>query len=84
MKLGTFYWCEPGQREKLEEQGIALNSISDIFLGRQTAELKAPIASAGATDLCFSITARQQGPAPEGGERQCPHGLPRRHPPRLD
>ena len=44
----------------MEDQGIALSSISDIFLGRQTPELKAPIASAGATDLCFSITSRKQ------------------------
>ena len=56
MKLGTFYWCTPGTREKLDEQCIPLSLISDIFLGRQTAELKSQAASGGAADQCFSIT----------------------------
>ena len=60
VKLGTFYWCEPGKREKLDEQAIPLSSISDIFLGRQTPELKSPLAAAGAADLCFSITSKRQ------------------------
>ena len=56
MKLGTFYWCTPGTREKLDEQSIPLSLISDIFLGRQTAELRSQAASGGAADQCFSIT----------------------------
>ena len=59
MKLGTFYWCEPGRRDKVDEQAIPLQSISDIFLGRQTPELKSPLAAAGAADQCFSITSKR-------------------------
>ena len=60
MKLGTFYWCNPGTREKLDEQSIPLSLISDIFLGRQTAELRSQAASGGAADQCFSITSEKR------------------------
>ena len=60
LKLGSFYWCQPGQRERRDDCCIPLASISDIFLGRQTPELKAGIAAGGAADTCFSITSKRQ------------------------
>lgn len=59
-KLGTLFWCEPGKREKDATRSLLLHQISDVFLGKQTTELKSKEAADVPSDRCFSIIAKER------------------------
>jgi hypothetical protein len=54
-KLGIIYYCDENKREKLHEQGLLVHRISDVFLGKQSIELKSKLAESELNSRCFSI-----------------------------
>ena len=60
-KSGTLYWSSDGQRERSSERSLPLHRVSDVFMGKQTPELKSEQARDITTNRCFSILTRDRG-----------------------
>ena len=60
-KSGTLYWNAEGEREKSLERSIPLHRVSDVFMGKQTAELKSDTAKDIAHSRCFSVLTKDRG-----------------------
>ena len=52
--LGSLYFCEPGSREKDPNTALALHTLTDMYLGKQSRAFKSPIASHAASEKCFT------------------------------
>ena len=60
-KSGTLYWSADGEREKSLERSIPLHRVSDVFMGKQTPELKSETAKDIAHSRCFSVLTKDRG-----------------------
>lgn len=53
--LGTVHWCQPGSREKLPGRQIRLKTVTDVYLGKRTKQLKSKLAASLPETHCFTI-----------------------------
>ena len=60
-KSGTLYWSANGERDKSSERALPLHRVSDVFMGKQTPELKAEQARDLPTNRCFSVLTKERG-----------------------
>lgn len=52
--LGSLYFCEPGEKVIEAQTALALHTLTDMYLGKQSKALKSNIASHAASDRCFT------------------------------
>jgi hypothetical protein len=53
------YWCEPGRHDEVIGQSLPFAALTDVWVGKLTPILKAPIAAESPENLCFSLVGKK-------------------------
>lgn len=54
----TLYWCKPGQRDQNDDASLPLNTVTDIFMGKSSEELKSKTAAKAASVCCLCVVGK--------------------------
>jgi hypothetical protein len=54
-KMGSLYWCEPGDLTPSPDHCLPLHTLTDIYVGKQTEALKSALASNALPNRCCSL-----------------------------
>jgi hypothetical protein len=58
--MGWLLWCKPGQRIETPTCTLPLDTITDIYTGKQTKTLQSEVARDAISDQCFSIVSKSK------------------------